>query len=87
MDEFPMRLPMLLDPRPMGSQLSRTCPICNEYWMPWAGSRLPCHGKCLFTEEAQEALLDDNRTEQELARVVGVSGSVIRAARGAARRR
>jgi len=78
---------MLLKPRPMGAQGKRTCPVCMEYWMPWAGSRLPCHGKCLFSEEAQADLLDDNRTEQELARLLGVTGSVIRAARGAARKR
>lgn len=87
MDEFPMRLPLLAEPRPTGSQEPKTCPICNEYWMPWAGSFLPCHGKCLFTEEAQDDLLAINRTEQTLAKETGVSGSVIRAARGVAKRR
>jgi hypothetical protein len=71
----------------MGKQTATVCPVCKEYWMPWAGSRLPCHGKCLFTEEAQDELLDDPRTEQQIARDLGVTNSVVRAARGAARKR
>jgi hypothetical protein len=38
------------DPRP--------CPVCERRWVPWAGSYLPCHLRCLFAPGDLEALVE-----------------------------
>lgn len=78
------RLPLLLEPRAMGKHPSRPCAVCGELWRPWAGSRLPCHARCLFTDEGRRELLALFRDETvlggyaALAKHFGVSASVIR---------
>lgn len=82
------RLPLLTEPRPPGPHSPRPCPVCGQGWQPWPGSYLPCHGRCLPTEEAQDALLDEQGvTEAEQARRLGVSVAVVRSSIFAARRR
>ena len=46
-----LRLPMRDTPWPPGDNGVTECPICGAYWAPWAGSRLPCHGRCLLTKD------------------------------------
>lgn len=59
----------------------RPCPVCNEWWRPWACSFLPCHGKCLFTLDGAIAMWRDPRREQELADELGITTSLVRAGR------
>jgi hypothetical protein len=76
------RLPMREEPWPQGSNAARPCPICGKHWRPWAGSRLPCHAKCLYepatlrmiTEEVL-SLADGMRT---IARRMGLSYESLR---------
>ncbi len=82
-----MRMQLRAEPWPMGAHPPRPCPVCGEPWRPWALSRLPCHGKCLFTEEEQDKILADPRTQKEVAAALGVTVCTIRAAEGAAHRR
>lgn len=82
-----MRMPLRSEPWPPGAHAPRECPVCWDYWRPWAGSYLPCHGRCLFTEDEQDALLDEDRTAKAQAQDHGVTQSVIRAALGAAMKR
>jgi hypothetical protein len=80
-------VPMRTEPWPAGKHAARPCPICGGGWIPWAFSRLPCHGRCLFSRPDQDHLLDIEMTDAVLADHLGVTLSVVRAARGAARRR
>jgi len=82
-----MNLPLRKEPWGPGPHPRRRCPVCGRSWWPWAGSFLPCHGRCLFTSEEQDALLDDHRTESQLAADIGVTVSVLRASLTAARKR
>jgi len=65
---------------------------CGKPWVPWAGSRLIGHARCLYSPEEAEALLvrfeaDPRLREAQLATELGVTVSVVRATLGAARRR
>lgn len=86
------RLPLRDEPWPVGDNGWHTCPVCGRPWRPWAGSLLPCHGKCLLTERAQDDLLDyavDESTEP-LARIaerLGLTLAVVRSSIIAAKRR
>lgn len=82
-----MNLPLRKEPWGPGPHQRRPCPVCGSGWWPWAGSFLPCHGRCLFTSEEQDALLDDPRTESKLAADIGVTVAVLRASLTAARKR
>ena len=48
---------------------------------------MPCHAKCLFTEEAQDKILRSKKTGTRLAKELGVTTSVIRAVIAEARKR
>jgi len=83
------RIPLRDQPWPYGEgRLPTTkCPICGDIWIPWAGSMLPCHARCLLTDDAQDRLLDEADTVLNQANKLGVSPSVVRASIFAARRR
>jgi hypothetical protein len=77
------RLP-LREPWPPGKHASRPCPVCGMRWVPWAGSRLPCHGRCLLSSEARAELVrifrtDPTRGLAAVAESFGVTPSVLRA--------
>jgi len=74
-------IPLRSEPWPKGKHEARPCPVCGRSWTPWADSRLPCHGKCLFSPADREILKTDPRTDAELARHYGVTPSIIRATR------
>jgi hypothetical protein len=61
--------------------------VCGKPWIPWAGSYLPCHGRCLFTAKARAAIVADQRNENAIAQELGVTVSVVRGVRRAAERR
>lgn len=82
-----MRIPLREEPWQSPEIGPRPCPVCGELWRPWVGSFLPCHARCLFTDEEQDALLEENATRAAQARRLGVTVSVIQAALSAARRR
>lgn len=82
MTEYPTTLPMRTEAWAQGSHEARPCPICKQPWSPWPGSFLPCHSRCLFTADVRRALVKDPRIDRNLAAAVGVTVSVIRAARG-----
>ena len=82
-----MRLALLTEPWPKGKNPRIDCPVCGEWWIPWAGSYLPCHGRCIFTEEEQDALYASPLTQLALTEKHGVTVSVIQSAIGTARRR
>lgn len=85
--EDPLRMALRDTPWPSTGQFI-ACPVCGESWRPWCGSRLPCHAKCVLTEAAQDALLDEyGVTQAEQAALLGVSVPVIRASVAAALRR
>ena len=75
------RLPLRDKPWPLGLHEPRGCPVCGGYWKPWAGSRLPCHARCLFTDDARAVVRSDPRCDAEIARHYGVTMSVVRAVR------
>lgn len=77
------RLPLLAEPWPLGAHASRPCPVCSRTWIPFAGSRLPCHAHCLFDAVAREHLAQvyasgAYRTQQDLADDLGVTLGVLR---------
>lgn len=60
------------------------CPVCSKPWRPWAGSRLQCHARCLYSEAdaATIAFADRSglfKTQIELAARLGISVGVLRA--------
>lgn len=69
------RLQLREKPWPPGKK--RTCPVCKKPWWPWAGSYLPCHSKCLFTEQEQADIKAHTGTIQQIAAEYGVTVSVI----------
>lgn len=78
-----LRMP-LADPWPAGIHWGRPCAICGETWRPWAHSRLPCHAKCLLTDEGVELVRawweSDRGSVIELReRLGGVTHSVVQA--------
>jgi hypothetical protein len=73
-----MRIPLRDEPWPPGLNGPIPCPVCGKPWWPWAGSVLPCHGRCLFTDEEELAIVADPRTFREIAGELGVTTSVIR---------
>lgn len=75
----PFRLPLRETPWPPGKHEARPCPICGKGWIPWAFSMLPCHGRCLLTDEACLDLLDAKETQAASAKRLGVSVAVVRA--------
>ena len=88
-----LRRPLLLEPWPVGVVTpARPCPVCGKEWRPWASSRLPCHGRCLLEEWAQDELLAVSRGPKwpgvaTMATRLGVPTGVITAAIKAAKRR
>ena len=70
-----------------------TCPRCGRPWQKWAGSKLPCHMKCYFTDEEQDGLLraleesNGKLSAQRIADDAGLPVSWIRAALTFARER
>ena len=80
-------MPLRAEPWPRGAHGKRPCSVCGRAWIPWAGSYLPCHGRCLFTDEARAAIIADPRTEKEIALDLGVTVSVVRGVRRAGERR
>lgn len=80
------RAPLRFAPWPNGPHTSRKCVVCGELWLPWKGSRLTCHARCLLTEPAQLALLDDPRSNEKIAEDLGVTTAVVRASIFAARK-
>lgn len=66
---------------------SMPCPVCGQLFRPWAGSYLPCHARCLMTEEEQDAMLYSNKSNKQLSQELGVTLSVIRASINQARQR
>lgn len=87
MSDSPFRLPLRETPW-QGFDKFTTCPVCGGPWRPWEGSLLPCHAKCLLTEEAQDDLADEvGVTQADQAKRLGVSVAVIRASVDAALRR
>lgn len=60
----------------------RTCRYCGRFWLKWEGSKLDGHAKCSVTERfrfaLRQALLDPMVTYEEVAKLLGVSISVIR---------
>jgi hypothetical protein len=85
----PFVIPLRAEPWPHAAHPKRPCAVCGELWWPWVGSYLPCHGRCLFTDEARAAIIADPRTENEIALDLdlGVTVSVVRGVRRAAERR
>jgi len=81
MIQYEMRLPLRQEPWPNGQNEARPCPVCGKPWIPWAGSRLPCHGRCLFPERDRQLMQADPRTDLELSKALGVTTSVVRSAR------
>lgn len=75
-----MRMQLRAKPWPMGAHPPRLCPVCEEPWHPWAMSRLPCHARCLFTEQEQDAILNDSRRLVDIAAALRVSINTVRAA-------
>lgn len=75
------RIPLLETPRPKGMHEEILCPICGKKWKPWAGSRLPCHSRCLFTEDAVKAIRASPKANSVIAKSLGVSYSVIQSIR------
>lgn len=49
-------IPLRDDPT-VGQGEFQQCPVCDGPWRPWAGSRLPCHARCLYAPADQDALL------------------------------
>lgn len=74
-------LPLRKVPWPRGDQEQRSCPVCKMPWTPWAGSRLFCHARCLFSELDRQLMRSDIRTDKEIAKELGVSRAVIRGIR------
>jgi hypothetical protein len=61
------------------------CPRCGKAWIKWAGSKLPCHARCLFTPELQDDIYQLRQrfvrlTADRLAADLGVPIGVIRVA-------
>lgn len=56
-----------------------TCPLCGEPWRPWARSLLPCHAKCIWTDEGALVLLRSPLSMRELSEMLGVTSSIVRA--------
>lgn len=76
------RLPLRTEPWPVGANHA-ACPVCSLPWRPFAGSRLPCHARCLFDDRAREVLKEvassgSYRTQGDLASDLGVSVDVLR---------
>lgn len=78
------RVPLRREPWPAGPHPWRPCQVCGERWVPWSGSFLPCHAKCLFTDATLAVIRVDPRGDLEASKHYGVSPPVFRAARHAA---
>ena len=78
-----LRMQLREEPWPAGTHTYRPCPICGNPWRPFAFSYLPCHAKCVFTDEAVDLLrahYDDPTTRMgDFADDFGVTPGVIRA--------
>lgn len=75
-------MPMRAQPWPKGGGHPwQLCPVCKQKWRPWAGSLLPCHAKCIWTEQGAVSLFNDSRTETQLEAALGLTRSIIRAGR------
>ena len=61
------RLPLRDEPWGAGVPY-QDCPVCGEHWRPWCGSHLPCHAKCLLTDEAAEIVRDPARRREVFLR-------------------
>jgi hypothetical protein len=72
-----LRLPMRTEPWPRGSNAARPCPVCGKRWVPWAGSRLPCHAACLYDEPTKSLIrrevLASTDSVRTIARRMGLS--------------
>lgn len=78
------RIPLRNEPWPKGPHDRRPCVVCAESWIPWPGSRLQCHGRCLFTDDGAAhvvKLFRENPTSSNsgLAARLGISIGVLRA--------
>lgn len=83
----PFRLPLRKEPWANFGGWT-VCPVCLTLWRPWRGSYLPCHAKCLLTDEAQDELADELGVGQaEQAERLGVTVAVIRASIAASLKR
>lgn len=49
-----LRVALRSEPWPNGKHDPRPCVVCGNTWIPWAGSRLRCHARCLLTPEGLE---------------------------------
>ena len=69
------------EPWPAGNNGYHDCPICGERWRPYAGSLLPCHAACMWTDDGALALAMDPRADSLIARQLGVTMPIVRAGR------
>ncbi len=78
-----LNLPLKETPWPNGNAVT-TCPICGDKWKPAIGSFLPCHARCLLTEETAEKVVrlrenpDRTDTLKSIAEHLKVPLSVVR---------
>lgn len=86
-----VRLPLRETPWPKRPE-PRPCPVCGVRWHPWAGSYLPCHAACLFTEDEEDEVLAELEADprlriEDVARARGVTVAVLRSLLRRAQRR
>ncbi len=78
-----LRVPLLAEPRPVEWYPAQPCCICGRPWVPWAHSRLPCHGRCLLNEAGVARVLERFRdpavNHQAIADELGVPVGVVKA--------
>lgn len=78
------RVPLRETPWPRGKHSPEICRVCGLTWVPWPGSRLQCHGRCLFTDEGARRVVQWFREKptggmDRLADELGVSVNIVRA--------
>ncbi len=67
-----MRMTILTEPWPEGGKPIE-CPVCGESWRPWRNSYLPCHGRCLWTDEGAIEIYRSPLSCKELCEMLGVT--------------
>ena len=73
---------LLTTPWSAGLHQARPCPECGKAWMPWCGSRLPCHARCLLNMEGVEHCIryfhEASGGISTIAKEIGVTVGVVR---------
>lgn len=76
-----MKMQLLKEPHGKGLHEEHACPVCNKPFVPWCGTRLQCHAKCLFENDEIKDIQSDPRTDKMVAEKYGVTNWIIRSVR------